>query len=268
MAILNLTPDSFSDGGRNNLDNLRDTVLHYIQNGATIIDVGGQSTAPGQSEVSPEEEASRVLPAIEIIRSMPEARGIAVSVDTYRSVVAEMAIGRGADIVNDVSAGLLDEKMLSTVARLGKTICLTHMRGTPQTMMDLTDYRDGLIPTIASELGKRVAAAEEAGIRRWRIILDPGIGFAKTTAQNLELLRQLPELRNWTGLTAFPWLVGPSRKKFIGQVTGAKAPSERIWGTAVTVAAAVQGGADVVRVHDAAEMIKVTTMADAIWRCF
>lgn len=263
---MNLTPDSFSDGGLHDLRNVRDTVLSHIRGGATIIDVGGQSTAPGNPEVSPEEEASRVVPAIELIRTIPEAQNVAISVDTYRASVAEMAIASGADIINDVSAGLLDADMFSTVARLGKTICLMHMRGTPQTMTKLTSYEDGLISTVASELLSRISAAEEAGIRRWRLILDPGIGFAKTLEQNLELLRRLDELRTWPGLAGLPWLVGSSRKSFIAKVTASEEASERIWGTAATVAAAVQGGADVVRVHDAREMAKVAAMSDAIWR--
>ncbi|KAM4056942.1 pterin binding enzyme [Hirsutella rhossiliensis] len=266
MAILNLTPDSFSDGGRHTLGNLSSTVVDMVRGGATIIDVGGQSTAPGRAQVTAEEEAARVVPAIELIRSLPQARGTAISVDTYRASVAEKAIASGADIINDVSAGTLDPDMLPTVARLGSTICLMHMRGTPQTMMDLTAYPRGLVPTMASELLARVAAAEQAGIRRWRIILDPGIGFAKTGAQNLELLRGLDDLRRWPGLEGLPWLVGASRKAFVGKVTGAVQPSERIWGTAATVAAAVQGGADVVRVHDAREMAMVAAMSDAIWR--
>lgn len=267
MAILNLTPDSFSDGGRHSLDNLSSTVVDMVRGGATVIDVGGQSTAPGRPQVTAEEEAARVIPAIELIRSLPEARDTAISVDTYRASVAERAIASGADIVNDVSAGTLDADMLPTVARLGSTICLMHMRGTPRTMMDLTTYPRGLVPTVATELLARVAAAEEAGIRRWRIMLDPGIGFAKTGAQNLELLRGLGELRRWPGLEGLPWLVGASRKAFVGKVTGAAQPSERIWGTAATVAAAVQGGADVVRVHDTREMAMVAAMSDAIWRC-
>ncbi|KAL7922298.1 Dihydropteroate synthase-like protein [Trichoderma austrokoningii] len=266
MGILNMTPDSFSDGGRNSLETLSNTVRDLVRNGASIIDVGGQSTAPGRPQVSAEEEASRVVPAIELIRSIPETRHVAISVDTYRASVAEKAIASGADIINDVSAGALDAEMLPTVGRLGKTICLMHMRGTPQTMAQLTAYPEGLVPTVAAELLERVAAAEAAGIRRWRIILDPGIGFAKTGAQNLELLRSLDELRDWPGLQGLPWLVGTSRKSFIGKVTGVDEASQRVWGTAATVAAAVQGGADVIRVHDVREMALVTTMSDAIWR--
>lgn len=266
MAILNLTPDSFSDGGCHDPKNLTQTILRIARSGASIIDIGGQSTAPGREEVSAEEEAARVSPAIELIRSLPEARHLVISVDTYRASVAEKAVAAGADIINDVSAGLLDPDMLSTMARLGKTVCLMHMRGTPLTMTQLTSYPEGLIPTVASELLSRIAAAEAAGVRRWRIILDPGIGFAKTAEQNLELLRRLDELRYWPGLEALPWLVGSSRKGFIGKITGIREPSDRVWGTAATVAAAVQGGADVIRVHDVAEMALVAKMSDAIWR--
>ena len=141
-----------------------------------------------------------------------------------------------------------------------------HMRGTPDTMTKLTDYPDGIIEGVGNELLARVWEAERAGIRRWRIMLDPGIGFAKTQAQNIELLRRLGELRDFEGLRGFPWVVGASRKGFIGKVTGVEQASERKWGTAATVAAAVQGGADVVRVHDVQEMGQVVKMADAIWR--
>ncbi|KAH6895563.1 Dihydropteroate synthase-like protein [Thelonectria olida] len=266
MGILNVTPDSFSDGGVHSADSLAQTVLAMVRNGTSIIDVGGQSTAPGRPQSSAEEEVARVIPAIELIRSLPEAKDVVISVDTYRASVAEEAVAHGADMINDVSAGLLDPAMLPTVARLQKTICLMHMRGTPETMNRFTAYPDGLIPTVAAELLARVAAAEEAGIRRWRIVLDPGVGFAKTGEQNLEMLRRLEELRYWPGLEALPWLVGSSRKNFVGTVTGVAEPAKRTWGTAATVAAAVQGGADVVRVHDTAEMAAVAKMADAIWR--
>jgi 2-amino-4-hydroxy-6-hydroxymethyldihydropteridine diphosphokinase / dihydropteroate synthase len=283
MAILNMTPDSFSDGGlhpASTQPSLADTIRSFVASGATMIDVGGQSTAPNRPEVTADEELARVLPAIRLIRSIPEARNMLVSVDTYRASVAEAAAEAGADIINDVSAGVMDPEMLPTVARLGKTICLMHMRGTPATMSKLNDYSsdssgssgssgshgDGLIPAIARELLERVAAAEEAGVRRWRIILDPGLGFAKVGEQNLSILRHLHELRSWPGLAGLPWLVGSSRKSFIGKVTGVSRPADRIWGTAATVAAAVEGGADVVRVHDVKEMGQVVKMCDAIWR--
>jgi len=267
MAILNVTPDSFSDGGIHTGDSLSCTISSMIESGATFVDVGGQSSAPGAPDVSAKKETSRILPAIELIRGHPQSKDVVVSVDTYRASVAEAAIEAGADMVNDISAGLLDPDMLPTVARLGKTICLMHMRGNPATMNELTNYDpEGLIPTIARELLQRVAAAEEAGIRRWRIILDPGIGFAKTGIQNIEILRNMDELRDWPGLGGLPWLVGSSRKNFIGKITGIKEPKNRILGTAATVAAAVQGGADIVRVHDVPEMIQVVKVADAIWR--
>jgi len=265
MAILNLTPDSFSDGGKHTPTSLA-TTLPKLQ-AASIIDIGGQSSAPYARDISTEEEISRIVPVIKHLRRDPAYNNKAISVDTYRASVAEAAVQAGADIVNDISAGLLDDNMLPSMARLGKTVCLMHMRGTPATMNSLTSYPSGLIPTIASELLSRVAAAEAAGIRRWRIILDPGIGFAKTTAQNLEILRSLEELRQWPGLKGLPWLVGSSRKKFVGKITGVGEPSERTWGTAATVAAAIQGGADVVRVHDVEEMAQVARMSDAIWRC-
>ncbi|KAI3322214.1 Dihydropteroate synthase [Xylariaceae sp. AK1471] len=293
MAILNVTPDSFSDGGVHlptlqaqsqaqaeqqdtesfssppsptYLESLRSTIQHFIASGATLIDVGGQSTAPGAPEVSVSEELSRVLPAISLIRSMPEASHVSISVDTYRAAVAEAAVAAGADIVNDVSAGLLDDAMLPTVARLGCTVCLMHMRGTPATMSRLNEYPEGLIPTLADELRERVDAAEKAGIRRWRIILDPGMGFAKVGDQNLEILRHIPELRRWPGLEGLPWLLGSSRKSFVGKITGVAKPGDRVYGTAATVTAAVQGGADIVRVHDVLEMAQVVKMADAIFR--
>jgi 2-amino-4-hydroxy-6-hydroxymethyldihydropteridine diphosphokinase/dihydropteroate synthase len=269
MAILNLTPDSFSDGGKHSptdLQTLTKTVHYFIASGATIIDVGGESTRPGSTPITPAEEIARVVPAIRHIRSLPEAANIAISIDTYRAGVAEAACAAGADIINDVSAGLLDPDMLSTVARLGKSVILMHMRGSPQTMTKLHEYPSGVIAGVAGELSERIAAAEEAGIRRWRIILDPGLGFAKVQVQDLEILRELGRLRGCAGLECFPWLMGPSRKRFIGNITGVKTAAERVWGTAATVSASVTGGADIVRVHDVSEMAQVAKVADAIYR--
>lgn len=268
MAIMNLTPDSFSDGGLHGIapSSLLPTLKTYLSAGASIIDVGGQSTRPGAPQVSSDEEISRVLPVIQFIRSHPIFDRIAISVDTYRASVAEAAVIAGANIVNDVSAGQMDQNMLSTVAKLGCTVILMHMRGTPETMTAQTTYPAGVLEGVAAELRERVREAEEAGIRRWRIMLDPGIGFAKNQAQNLELLRRFAELRDSKALVGLPWVVGASRKKFIGTITGVKTPSERAWGTASTVVAAIQGGADIVRVHDVEEMTQVAKMADAIWR--
>ncbi|KAL2158893.1 hypothetical protein VTH06DRAFT_2923 [Thermothelomyces fergusii] len=286
MAILNVTPDSFSDGGQHAIVSardgdaaaaaaatarLRETIAGFLDAGATMIDIGGQSTAPGAAEVPLEEELARVVPAVRLVRSecAAAARPVLISVDTYRAAVAEAAVAAGADMVNDVSGGSMDPAMLPTVARLGTTVCLMHMRGTPATMGALAEYpaeAGGLVGGIARELLARVRAAEAAGVRRWRIVLDPGLGFAKVGPQNVDVLRRLDELRCWPGLEGLPWLVGSSRKSFIGQVTGVPTPRERIWGTAATVAAAVKGGADVVRVHDVREMAQVAAMADAIWR--
>ena len=268
MAILNLTPDSFSDGGIHPSDpsTLLPTLRSFVSSGATILDIGGQSTRPHAPQISAEEELARILPTIQLIRSLPEFDNLAISVDTYRASVASAAIAAGGNIINDISAGTMDPKMLPTAAKLGCSIILMHMRGTPDTMTTLTSYPDGLIHTLGSEVLARVRAAEDAGIFRWRIILDPGIGFAKNEAQNLEILRRLSELREWDGLRGLPWVVGSSRKGFIGRITGVKEAKERCWGTAGTVAAAVQGGADVVRVHDVKEMVQVVKMADAIWR--
>ena len=271
MAILNLTPDSFSDGGLHStadpqliLKSMRSyTTQHYP---VTILDIGGQSTRPHAPPVSPDEELSRILPTIKAIRADPSFQTMAISVDTYRASVAAEAVKAGADIINDVSAGQLDPDMLPTIARLGCTCVLMHMRGTPQTMNTLTSYPDGVINGVGNEILERVRDAEKAGIRRWRIMLDPGIGFAKTQAQNLEILRRFSELRDFEGLRGFPWVVGASRKGFIGKITGLPDAKERKWGTATTVAAAIQGGADVVRVHDVREMGEVMAMADAIWR--
>lgn len=284
MHIANVTPDSFSDGS----DRIHGTsgeaskspalfgkqtyerIIDYVRTGKTsIVDIGGQSSAPGVKEVSADEERDRLLNLIRGLsatRAEKERMDFIISVDTYRASVAEAAILAGADIINDISAGQLDPDMLPTMARLGKTVVLMHMRGTPQTMNSLADYPDGVIPTVAKELLERVAAAEEAGIRRWRIILDPGIGFAKTMHHNLEILRRLDELRDWPGLRGLPWLVGSSRKAFIGKITRVKEPHLRLMGSATAVTAAIQGGADIVRVHDTGDVWEVAAMSDAIWR--
>lgn len=268
MAILNLTPDSFSDGGQQATEPslLLPTLERFLSAGVSLIDIGGQSTRPQASPITADEEISRVLPTIKYIRSNSAFDKVAISIDTYRASVADAAISAGANIVNDVSAGQMDSEMLPTIAKLGCTVILTHMRGTPATMTKLTEYPSGLVEEVGSELFQRVSEAERAGVRRWRIILDPGIGFAKTASQNLELLRRLETLRASTGLHGLPWAIGPSRKKFIGTITGVKEPSERTWGTAGAVTAAILGGADIVRVHDTVEMAQVAKMADSIWR--
>lgn len=271
MAILNLTPDSFSDGGIHKPDDVQQlmaTISGLTKSGAEIIDIGGQSSRPNAPDVTAEEEIARIVPVIRALKSLPDATAVVISVDTYRAEVAEAAVNAGAHIINDISAGMLDPNMLPTIAKLGCTYVMMHMRGTPSTMQseENCSYPNGLVPTIAQYFYRRVVAAEQAGIRRWRIILDPGIGFSKTPEQNLELLRNLSQLRENTLFGTMPWLIGSSRKSFIGKVTGVQNPRERGWGTAATVTAAVQGGADIVRVHDVAEMADVVKMADAMYR--
>ena len=271
MSIMNLTPDSFSDGGDHPLTNT-ETILKTVKqqinerHAPSIIDIGGQSTRPRAPQISPDEELSRILPITQAIRADPSFNETTISIDTYRSSVARAAIEAGADLINDVSAGQLDPEMLPTVASLGCSIILMHMRGTPDTMTKLTDYPSGIIHGVGTELLQRVHEAEKAGIRRWRILLDPGIGFAKTQAQNLELLRRFDELRDFEGLRGFPWVVGASRKGFIGKITGVEEAKERRMGTAACLVAAIRGGADFVRVHDVEEMGQVAAMADAIYR--
>jgi len=276
MSILNVTPDSFSDGGKlspTDVDNIVATAKSHIASGAAILDVGGQSTRPNATMLPAEEELRRVLPALRAIRTIPEVASgsVAISLDTFYADVARPCIREGlVDIVNDVSAGQLDPKMLATVAELGKTIVLMHMRGTPQTMTTMTDYSPrGVVYTVAGELVNRLHQALKAGIPPWRIILDPGVGFAKNEQQNLALLRAGIEgfYRYYPALLpSFPWLIGTSRKGFIGKITGTANAGERVWGTAACVTAAVAGGARIVRVHDVEEMSKVAKMADALYR--
>lgn len=273
MSILNITPDSFSDGGvlsPTNLETITQTVQSHISSGATILDIGGQSTRPNAPFLSASEELSRVLPVLRHIKQMPKSQNVAISLDTFHAEVARTCASEDLiDIINDVSAGQMDKDMIRVMAESRKTVVLMHMRGTPSTMTKLTDYPDGVVKGVADELSQRVTEALDAGIPPWRIILDPGIGFAKTLEQNLELLRagtdgivrERPDV-----LGGYAWLVGTSRKGFIGTITGMKEARERVWGTASCVTAAVVGGADVVRVHDVSEMEGVVRMADAIYR--
>jgi 2-amino-4-hydroxy-6-hydroxymethyldihydropteridine diphosphokinase / dihydropteroate synthase len=270
MAILNLTPDSFSDGGLHDPSDpaaLAETINNLVSQGASIIDIGGQSTRPGATEVSSAEELARILPAIKLIRENPALDSTVISVDTFLPSVAKQAIEAGADIINDISGGQLsDNKLLKVVADARKSIVLMHMRGDPSTMNSKAHYPSGVVEEVGKELKDRVNAASAAGIPRWRIILDPGIGFAKNGQQNLTLLRDLTRLRATPALEGYSWLLGTSRKAFIGRITDAKQPRERVMGTAATVTASIAGGADIVRVHDVEEMRQVAAMSDAIYR--
>jgi dihydropteroate synthase len=259
MGVLNVTPDSFSDGGEFYAPAAAlAQAQRLVEAGAELIDIGGQSTRPGAEQISVEEELVRVLSVVQSVRSH---LSVPISVDTTRAVVAQRAVEAGADLVNDISGGTFDSDMLSTVAHLGVPIVLMHIRGTPQTMQQLTDYQD-LIGEIYEFLEGQIAAAERAGIERSRLIVDPGIGFAKTLEQNLEILRQLPTFRS----LGVPILVGVSRKSFIGRLLNQPDPKGRVWGTAAACCSAIAGTADILRVHDVLEMRDVCRVADAIWR--
>lgn len=259
MGILNVTPDSFSDGGQfNRLPVAVAQARYLVEAGADILDIGGQSTRPQAEEISLQEELDRVLPVITAVRQESD---IPISIDTTRAAVARAAVAAGADIVNDISGATYDPAMLATVAELGVPVVLMHIRGTPQTMQQLTDYGD-LIGEMRTFLTARVDAAIAAGIPPSQIAIDPGIGFAKTYAQNLEILRRLPELR----LPGCPLLVGTSRKSFIGHILNQPDPQQRVWGTAATCCAAIAQATDILRVHDVREMRDVCRVADALWR--
>lgn len=259
MGVLNITPDSFSDGGDyNDLEAAFNRAQGLVSAGADILDVGGQSTRPGAKEISLEEELERVIP---IIRRIRQYLNVPISVDTTRATIAQQAIQAGADLVNDISGGTFDPEMLPTVASGNVPMILMHLRGTPETMQQLTDY-DDLVGEILAVLRERLMAAEKAGIARSRLIIDPGIGFGKTAEQNLELLRQLNQFRS----LGVPMLVGTSRKSFIGKILNQNDPKQRVWGTASTCCAAIAQGADILRVHDLPEMWEVSRVADAIWR--
>ncbi|WP_040655881.1 dihydropteroate synthase [Rubidibacter lacunae] len=259
MGVLNVTPDSFSDGGEFfNSDAAIAQASQTIAAGVDMVDVGGQSTRPGAEVVALQEELRRVVPIVAAIRAMSS---VPISVDTTRAAVAEAAVAAGADLINDVSGATYDTEMLAVAARLHVPIALMHLRGTPATMQSQTDYED-LIGDILEFLRARRAAAIAAGIPPEHLIFDPGIGFAKTAEQNLELLRCIPKLR---GLGA-PVLVGVSRKSFIGKILNHPNPKDRAWGTAAACTAAIAGGVDILRVHDVAAMTDVARVADAIWR--
>jgi len=263
MGVLNVTPDSFSDGGK--FFGVKRAVEHSLameRDGADIIDIGAESTRPGSEGITAAEELARLLPVLEGIRGKLK---IPISVDTQKSAVAEVAIGAGAAIINDVSGLRNDPRLAEVVARLRVPVILMHMRGTPRTMQRLP-FAKNVVRDVVSGLRKSVMTARKAGVAKDKIILDPGIGFGKGFEQNYELLAKLPQLAK----LGYPILVGASRKGFLGKtLTRNRKPApaeERIWGTAATVAASILGGAHIVRVHDVAEMVQVARVADCVWR--
>ncbi|MCI0489751.1 MAG: dihydropteroate synthase [Blastocatellia bacterium] len=256
VGVLNVTPDSFSDGGIN-LDPARaiDRALEMESEGADIIEIGGESTRPGSERISLDEEMARVLP---VIKGLVGRTGAPLTVDTYKSEVARAALEAGASIINDVSALRFDEALADVAATREAALVLMHMRGDPATMQRIEPSPD-IFAEIESDLRRAIAKAESRGVRRDRIILDPGIGFGKTIEQNLAILNRLDRF----DALGFPLMIGTSRKSFIGHITGRPA-SERAFGTAASIAVAIMRGAHLIRVHDVKEMLEVARITDAI----
>ncbi len=256
MAILNVTPDSFSDGGVHYDRAVAvEAALRFERDGAAIIDVGGESTRPGSDAVSIDEELARVIPVIEEIRKRSD---VAISIDTRKARVAEAALDAGADIVNDVSALRHDPEMRPLVARRGVAAILMHMHGEPRTMQDNPQY-DEVVTDVARELETWRDEAIAAGIGKLEILVDPGIGFGKTFDHNVQLLARCHELTHIA-----PLVIGASRKAFVGHLTGQPGGAARMAGSLAAVAAAHSGGAAVVRVHDVRETIDFLKVLDAI----
>jgi len=256
MGVVNVTPDSFSDGGRFlRVDDAVAQGLRLAAEGADYLDIGGESSRPGAEEVSEQEELDRVAPVIE---QLVAAVDVPVSIDTYKPSVARECLRIGARMVNDIS-GLGDPEMVRVAADAGASVVIMHMRGRPKTMQRDVHY-DDVIGEIRTFLGDRAASARDAGIRD--VIVDPGIGFGKTAAHNFQILRRLAD---FTSL-GFPVLVGPSRKSFLGTLPSGLPPEERLEGTLAAVAVAVVHGAAIVRVHDVAAARRAIEVADAIRR--
>jgi len=257
MGVVNVTPDSFADGGeRFDPDRAIADAVQMVADGADIIDIGGESTRPGADPLPADEEWRRVGPVIEGIRARVDAP---ISIDTYKAVVADRALDLGAAIVNDISALTYDPAIAGVVARRGAAVVLMHNRGRSRDMYAEAVYSN-VLADIARELVERAHAAEAAGIGRDRIILDPGLGFAKRAEHSLTALAGLDRLAEF----GYPILSGPSRKSFLTSGLGNVPPRERVWGTAAAVTASVLLGAHIVRVHDVKEMVQVVRVADQI----
>ncbi len=258
MGVVNVTPDSFSDGGR--YFESEAAIAHglaLVEAGADILDIGGESTRPGSQPVSEAEERERVLPVLEGLR---RRTAVTLSIDTTRSGVAEAAIRAGATLVNDISGFRFDPELPRVAARAGVACCVMHLKGVPATMQQAPRYED-LVAEVVEGLSQSIATGLAAGVGRDRLLVDPGIGFGKTAGHNLFLLRRLRDLR----VLGLPILVGPSRKAFIGKLTGDKAAADRDAGTlGVLSALAMTAGADIVRVHDAGQARDALALAEAI----
>jgi dihydropteroate synthase len=256
MGILNVTPDSFSDGGRFfSKDEAVKHALRLVSEGADIIDIGGESTRPGADPVSTQDELDRVIPIIELLKDKIE---IPISIDTYKSEVAERAIKAGAEIINDISGLKFDSQLAEVAAKTGATLCLMHTRGTPQIMQKIAPSKD-IWKEILSDLKNSISQAGQVGVERSQIIIDPGIGFGKTMDDNLLIINQLDRLN----VFSLPILIGTSRKSFIGKLTD-RPQSDRLMGTAASVAISIMHGAHMVRVHDVEPIVETVRISDAI----
>jgi len=261
MGVLNITPDSFSDGGKF-LDPQQaiDHALEMERGGADLLDIGGESTRPGSTGTSLDTELARILPVLHGLRGMLK---IPISIDTRKSEVAEAAVAAGAEIINDVSGLKNDPRIAEVAARRGIPLILMHMRGEPRTMQKVPFARD-VLKDVSSGLRASIAVARKAGVRKSQIVIDPGIGFGKSFEQSYELLRKLPELAK----LGYALVVGTSRKGFLGATLAkdgkSAPPEERIWATAATVVASILGGAHIVRVHEVPEMAQVARVSDFI----
>jgi dihydropteroate synthase len=254
MGILNVTPDSFSDGGK--YYDVESAVAHglkMVEDGADFIDIGGESSRPGAAPLSAEEEIRRVVPVIE---KLAKESDIPISIDTYKSEVAEEGLEAGASIVNDITGLHHDAQLVEIIAKYSASVVLMHIKGTPKTMQENPHY-DNVIEEIISYLGKGIASAQNAGVDQ--IILDPGIGFGKSVKHNLIIIQQLKEFQR----LGYPVMVGPSRKSFIGTILDLPV-DQRLEGTAAVVAASILHGANIVRVHDVKEMKRVAMVVDRI----
>ena len=256
IGVLNVTPDSFSDGGLHfDVDRAVDRAFELESEGADVVEIGGESTRPGSARVSVEEELSRVLP---VMQKLAGRLRVPIAIDTYKGAVAAEAIAHGASIVNDISALRFDPTLAAVVARERAALVLMHMRGEPATMQTITPSPD-IFSEITEDLERAINLAETHGVNRDQIIIDPGIGFGKTLEQNLAILNHLERIEKINR----PLMIGTSRKSFIGRITG-RPETQRAFGSAATVAIAILRGAHLVRVHDVKELVEVARIADAI----
>jgi dihydropteroate synthase len=263
MGVLNVTPDSFSDGGEFLApEGAIEHALGMERAGADIVDIGAESTRPGAEGITAAEELRRLVPVLDGLRGRLK---IPISMDTQKAEVAEAAVAAGAEIINDISGLRGDPRIAEVAARRGVPLILMHMRGEPRTMQKGSFARD-VVKDVTRGLRASVAKARKAGVPGSQIVIDPGIGFGKSFQQNYELLQKLPELAK----LGFPLLVGTSRKGFLGTTLARDGqpvpPEQRIWGTAATVTASILGGAHIIRVHDVPEMVQVARVADCLLR--